>query len=127
MLNNSPACIVSDFFTTVRNVSPNTLFFGFLPPNGRRLASGESFSFFGSFDSYLIEMGVVNDRKRRSLEAAIYGDTAKDLDPVLVVVKSPAVLVYDDTLDQTKKVAVNNGALVIRDPACYEYSSSLSL
>jgi hypothetical protein len=113
---NQPVAGSDSLYTTVRNLTEADKFFGFLPPHGRTLGSGEEFSFFGSIEGYM-NRRVVRDRSRRSLEQAL-------ADGILAIVKTPAAFVYDATLDQTKVVGLENAEWVRQDPTWGAYSSS---
>jgi hypothetical protein len=109
--NAQTACLC----TTVRNVDSKEHFFGFLPPHGRRLAAGEELSFPGDIFQHIFRY-TPNQRARRSLEAALR-------DGVMVIVNTPAVHVYDETLDNTKVLVLNAGSLAVADPCWGSYSS----
>jgi hypothetical protein len=103
--------------TKVRNMSGKTATFGFLPPHGKRLTSGEEYTFFGSPETLL---GAIT--KKRQREAFL--QALKD--EVLVIVSTPAVHVYDETKDVTKVLGVNNGTVTAGDPCWGTYSSSIA-
>jgi len=118
MAINTPNAATECLYSTVRNIALTEKFFGFLPPHGRRLACGEELSFWGDIQHYLAKY-TPNERGRRSLEEAIAGDS-----PVMVLVKSPAVHLYDETLDDTQILTLDNGAFAAADPCWGSYSSS---
>lgn len=104
------------FETKVRNMTGRTAVFGFLPPHGKRLEAGEEYSFFGDFAALMSAIG--SQRKRESFKTAIVaGDIA--------VVTTPAQHYYDETLDVTKVIDVDNGAVSVADPCWGAYSSSI--
>lgn len=115
MLNQAVAGS-DDLYTTVRNMTEAERFFGFLPPHGRTLGAGEEFSFFGTLDGYL-NRRVVRDRSRRSLETALANGT-------LSIIKTTGVILYDPTLDQSKRLDLDGRTLVVTDPSWGAYSSS---
>ena len=118
---NAPNAATECLYSTVRNISSAEKFFGFLPPHGRRLACGEELSIWGDIQHYLARY-TPNDRGRRSLEEALAGDT-----PVMVLVKSPAPHLFDETLDETQILTLDNGTFVAADPCWGAYSSSAAI
>lgn len=107
-------------YSTVRNIALTEKFFGFLPPHGRRLACGEELTVFGEVKDYL-QRFTPNERAKRSLEVALAGDATYS--KVLALVKTPAVHLFDDTLDETRILTLVNGAAVYADPCWGSYSS----
>ena len=117
---NTPNAATDCLYTTVRNIASSEKYFGFLPPHGRRLACGEELSFWGDIQHYLARY-TPNERARRSLEEALAGDNK-----AIAIVKSPAVHLFDETLDQTQILVLDNGTLATADPCWGSYSSSLT-
>jgi hypothetical protein len=105
----------SCFFTTVKNISGKSMFFGQLPPHGRVLASNAEFSAFGSLES-LVSRGdrVTNNRYYNSLLAAITNG-------LLQVTATPALILKDATSHAPKMVTLTSGTLGVHDP-CYDTS-----
>jgi hypothetical protein len=68
MINSS-----AELKTTFRNTSGTKSFFGFLPPHGRTLDSGEDYVFFGSLDNLL--SAITKKAQRSSLIAALDAGT----------------------------------------------------
>ena len=114
--NEATACL----YSTVRNVATTEKFFGFLPPHGRRLACGEELSVWGHLQNWLTRF-TPNDRARRSLEVALTNTLA--VPNVLALVNTPAVHLYDPTLDNTKILELDNATLAVADPCWGAYSS----
>lgn len=81
----------SDLKTTVKNISSNTLTFSFLGPHGIKLAPGATYQAYGTVTSWLAAH-VNNPASTKALENALFG-----ANPTLVVIKTPAVLVYDSS------------------------------
>lgn len=106
----------SCLYSTVRNISCTEKFFGFLPPHGRRLASGEELTVWGDIQDRMHRM-TPQERYRRSLEWCLTND-------IIVIVNDPSVHVYDDVLDQTQIIGLTNDVLVLADPCWGDYSSS---
>lgn len=101
------------FHSTVRNVSGQEKFFGFLPSHGKRLAAGEEYSVFGN----LIDRVAGNKRRERVIQEVVDAEN-------LVIVKTPLVHLYDETDDVTKGLALSGGTLGSVDPCWGAYSSS---
>lgn len=104
-------------WTTVRCIADTERFFGFLAPHGRRLDCGEELNQWGDLQSWTNRY-TPNERARRSLENALGGDS-----PTLVLVKTPAVHLYDPTLFQTQIVSLDNDTLAATDPCWGTYNS----
>jgi len=121
MAINAPNAATECLYSTVRNISPAEKYFGFLGHHGKRLACGEQISVWGDLQHWLTRF-TPNERARRSLEAALAG-----ANPVLALVKTPAVHLFDETTNETKILTLNNGSFAAADPCWGEYSSSSSL
>lgn len=103
--------------TKVRNTSGKTLAFSYLPPHGKSLADGEE----ATFDGDLLALLSSNPRFKRKL-AAFKADLASGR---LALVNTPAPHAFDATLDITKVIGVDNGAVVATNPSWGTYSSSI--
>lgn len=103
--------------TKVRNMSGAEAFFGFLPPHGKRLASGEEYTYFGSPDT--LYASITKKRHRTALQNAL-------TDGKIVIVSTPSPIAYDATLDVSKAIGVNNGSASVSDPCWGAYSSSIT-
>jgi hypothetical protein len=121
MAINAPNAATECLYSTFRNIGPSEKFFGFLPPHGKRLACGEEISIWGDPQHWLTRF-TPNERARRSLEEALAG-----ANPVLVLVKTPAVHLFDATADETKILTLNGGSFVAADPCWGAYSSSSAI
>jgi len=97
-------------------MSGKTAVFGFLPPHGKRLAAGDEYTFFGSMPGLL--QAITSKRKR---EAFITSVKAGDI----AIVSSPSPFFYDETLDVTKTIKVDNNSISTADPCGVNYSSSI--
>lgn len=106
--------------TKVRNMSGATKFFGFLGAHGKRLASGEEYTFTGDLVTRLSQPNFrTGARKLAAFEAAVNsGD--------LVIVSTPSQHYYDATLDVTKIITVANSVVNDVDPCWGAYSSSIT-
>ena len=103
--------------TKVRNMSGGEAFFGFLPPHGKRLASGEEYSYFGSPET--LYASITKKRHRTALQSAL-------TDGKIVIVSTPSAIAYDETLDVSKAIGVTNGSVVAIDACWGAYSSSIT-
>ncbi len=110
-------------YSTLRNVSPTSKFFGFIPPHGRRLACGEEITVFGHIQHWLMKY-TPNERGRRSLEDALH--PADGCDPKIAIVKTPAPHLLDTTRDRTQILTLDAGGFVGADP-CWGSASSVSI
>ena len=115
-VNTAATCL----YSSVRNTLAREAYYGFLPPHGRRLASGEEITVFGDIQSHLIK-ATPNDRARRSLETAI--NTGAVGGEKIAITKSPALHLVDATTDETKVIALSNGSFSSADPCWGSYSS----
>ena len=113
-----PLAATTCLWTTVRCIAAAEKFFGFLAPHGRRLACGEELNQWGDLQSWTNRF-TPNERARRSLEECLGGS-----DPQLVLVKTPAVHLYDETLDNTKILDLDNGTFAAIDPCWGAYDSN---
>jgi len=109
----------SCLYTTVRNTAGVTKKFGFLPPHGRELAAGEEFTLAGSLVSAISRGEPVTDRRHyQAAEAALNnGD--------LEVIETPCVVLYDETLDNSKVLNLNNGSTAYVSPTWDPDSASV--
>lgn len=120
MAVNQVSTAATCLYSSVRNTLAREAYYGFLPPHGRRLASGEEITVFGDIQSHLIK-ATPNDRARRSLEAAI--NTGATGGEKIAITKSPAVHLVDATTDETKIITLSNGSFSSADPCWGSYSS----
>lgn len=100
--------------TTVRNMSGESRFYGFLPPHGQELSDGEELTVFGDLTDRVAH--PYDGRRERAYQTAI--------DAGLVIVKTPLVHLYDPVAAETKGLALEDGSLGIVDPCWGAYSSS---
>jgi len=110
----------SCLYTIVRNIGLTEMFFGFLPPHGRRLACGEELAVWGDLQHWLTRF-TPNDRAKRSLEVALAGDSTYS--SRLAIVSTPSVHLYDSVQEETKILTLNNSTFVMADPCWGSYSS----
>ncbi len=100
-------------YTTVKNVSGATRFFGFLPPHGRELVDDEEHSVAGDiFDAIARgERGTAQRHIDALLKAIEDGD--------MVIVKSASPIILDEVLDSSHVLQLASGELGIDEP-CFE-------
>jgi len=108
--------------TTVKNTSGASKRFSFLPPHGKEMASNEEYTFEGDLVSAVRRPGGFVASKR-----VIAGLTAALENGDLEVIKTPAPVFYDPTLDVTKMLKVDNGLLLLADPCWLATSSSAAV
>jgi hypothetical protein len=112
---NTSTCLL----TTVKNISGASKFFGFLPYNGQTLAANGT----------LTVLGDLMDAACRGGKPARYAQLIRDAIDAdqLEIVSTPAVILYDATLANSKMLSLINGVLYRADPcwASTEYRSSL--
>ena len=101
-------------YTTVQNTTGQSTYFGFLPPHGATLAADAQYSVAGDLVTRMVLTGG-KMRAFQSFETAL--DAVK-----LVVVKTPAVHLYDATTEMVKVLSLNNNALGIVHP-CWGWFS----
>lgn len=101
--------------TVVRNATGGTRFFGFLPPHGKRLANGETFTYPGDLEALL--MSNTKKRQRDSYLRAL-GDGS------LQLLRTPSPIYFDAVYEQGRTMEVSNG--VVRSVAeCWVGSSAV--
>ena len=100
----------TDLFTTVKNTSGVSKVFSFLPWNGKRLAADEEYTFVGGIVEGLAANPSFTLRKTAALaRALVSGD--------LTIVNTPAPILYDNTLDESKALTLDSGTLATADPS----------
>jgi len=102
--------------TKVRNLTGKTVFFGFFPPRGKRLAPGEEYVFDGDLRQFFA--AITKKRYRVSLYNALKAKA-------VAIVSTPSQHYYDETLDVTKILTIDNGVVTVADPCTGGYSSSI--
>lgn len=106
------SCLVS----TVKNASGVEKFFGFLPPHGKRLVADEEINVFGDIKEAVNRGDRFGNRHMNALlDAMDRGD--------LEIVSTPLPIAYDETLENSKVMGIDNGSLSLSDP-CWETSLS---
>lgn len=108
--------------TVVQNISGGEVIASFLPPHGRRIAAGEKIVFEGDLMAQLAGDHRASPSRIRALRNALglQGNAA-----VLQIERSPTPFMYDETLDVTKTVKIDNNSVSAADPCTGAYSSSL--
>ncbi len=110
----------SCLYTTVKNVSGVSKFFGFLPPHGRTLAANQEFTVFGNILQVLGASrgagGGVTRRDQIAFETAI--ESGK-----LTIVQTPSPILKDITTEDSKMLQLDDEVLGTTDP-CWMNSVS---
>lgn len=108
--------------TVVQNISGGEIIASFLPPHGRRLAAGEKIVIEGDLMAILAGDNRTAPSRIRALRNALglQGNAA-----VLQIERSPTPFLYDETLDVTKTIKVDNNTVSAADACTGAYSSSL--
>jgi hypothetical protein len=116
MAVNEPVAASQCLYTTVRNLLTRTAYFDFLPPHGRRLACGEEITVWGDIQHHFTRQ-TTNDRSQRALELCLANKQ-------IAIEKTPAVHLYDATLDNTKVLSLDSGSFAVVDPCWGAYAST---
>lgn len=104
-------------YSTVKNVSGGTKKFSFLPPHGAELDDDEEYTVFGDIrDAINPHNFVTSQRYRDALENSLKNQE-------LEIVSTPNPVLYDETLDFTKMLELDNGSLAAVAP-CWSESVS---
>ncbi len=106
------SCLV----TTLKNVSEQRRFFGFIPPHGKELESDEEINVIG----HILEAIQRGDRfGNRNTNAFLDALDAN----LIEIISTPAPILFDETLGVSKILQIDNGAVTLEDP-CWETSLS---
>ena len=106
------SCLVS----VLRNTSGQIKTFGFIPPHGKKLGVAEEISVFGNILEAINRGDRFGNRHMNALlDALDRGD--------IVIVSTPAPILFDETLQTSHILGIDNGNVVIADP-CWETSLS---
>ena len=81
---------VTDLYTTIKNTSGATRKFGFIPPHGKELTSGQEYTVFGNFVDHLMAGGRLSMRKKAAVEAALNSGAMELLATPRVILKDTA-------------------------------------
>jgi hypothetical protein len=112
---------LSCLYSTVKNTSGSTRFFGFLPPHGKTLEADEEYTIFGNVHEAIIKTKsrVTSARNIHAFERAL-----KDGDLTILSLPAP---ILEDQHGEPKIIRIDNyGNLVTADP-CWTVSISGSL
>jgi len=161
-LNEVPAA-TECLYSTVRNVTFNRMFFGFLPPHGKLLACGEELTVWGNIQDWMHKL-TPQERHRRSFERALAGSNQVDFQSgvgssagvlfkssltknqsnsgfvtwdsagtggrviprSLVLVKTPAVHLYDGVNKVTQMLQLSSYILYTADP-CWTFGDETAI
>lgn len=106
------SCLVS----VLRNTSGQTKRFGFIPPHGKQLEAAEEISVFGNILEAINRGDRFGNRHMNALLGALdRGD--------ITIVSTPAPILFDETLQTSHILEIDNGTVGIADP-CWETSLS---
>lgn len=103
--------------TSLKNITSNTLYFGFGAYRGFSLAPGADKSFFGDVWNQLVAGPNPCARKIASFQAAL-------LNGLIEITQMPAVALYDSAQSKLKVLQLSGGALGTADPCWGAYSGS---
>jgi hypothetical protein len=101
-------------YTFVKNMAATAMFYGFLPPHGKELAVGEEMMIGGDLTTR-VAMAHDQDRSFPAYEACLD-------DTELVIVRSPAVFLYDTSANVVQQLIMHNRVLGVAEP-CWGYFS----
>ena len=90
-------------YTTVKNISGASMHFGFLPPHGVTLAEDAELSLPGDLTTRLASQHN-GARQFAALETAL-------TDGLVSIIKTPAVIMYDPTAENSKQLALDTTVL----------------
>ena len=105
--------MVSELYTTVKNVSGSAQNFSFLPPHGVRLADGATYTFFGSLTDIGGAAGQEASSRSRYHKALQYAIEQG----LLEVVQTSQPIFEDLTTEEPKVLTVDDGVLAAADPS----------
>lgn len=110
----------SCLYSTVKNMTGQRRFFGFLPPHGQTLDVDEEFTVFGHIAAAVIpEERATSRHHMAGFEKCIeVGD--------LAIINTPAPILYDATAEETKMLVLDDGTLSAEDP-CWDATVSDSV
>ena len=107
---------INCLMTTVVNTSGEVRRFGFLPPRGRTLAVDAEFSAIGTIVDWVQSRGghrPIPEKLEKSIRLALEsGD--------MEIKKTPAVVLYDATAENSKIVALDDATLETATPCWLE-------
>lgn len=114
---------VDCLYTHFQNIAPVSRFYGFLGEHGRTLAANEVVTEPGDVAT---KLATKSRRDFQSLERCLKGFTdaaGAAVAPCLLLVKTPAPFLIDETTDDIKTLRLNNGSLAVADTCLGAYSS----
>lgn len=111
---NTTECL----YSTVKNVSGNSLYFSWFPYHGKRLEDQEQASVIGHLpDAVVRAQYVTSQRYLKAFEQALK-------DELIEIVSLPNPVLYDPHFDHSKMLKLQNGMLFAADPCWLDESSS---
>jgi len=105
-------------YTIVMNKSGKELFFGYLPPHGRRLAISEQLAVPGSLVSTLGGRFYSRRRDWNAFEGDLHSGA-------LAIISTPEVILFDPTAEDSKSLRLDSGVLGVVDP-CFGPESGIA-
>lgn len=111
--------MLSCLYSVIRNTSGVPLHLGFLSQQGVTLAADEEYSVAGDLATRVASSRQA-DRSFPSLEAAL--DAVR-----IVLLRTPAVHLYDDTTSEIRALALSGGVLGTVEPCWGSYSESVAV
>lgn len=104
----------SCLYSTLKNVSGKTKYFGFLPPHGRRLVANQEITVFGD-----IGQMVQHDIERVTSRTYMQAFENALQEGFISVLKTPASILLDSSTGLNKMLTLTGGTLGVADP-CWE-------
>lgn len=107
--------VVSCLYTFVQNIAPVARYYGFLGAHGRKLDINQVETEPGDLATKLATKSL---RDFQALERCLKGfvDAAGvAVAPCLLLIKTPAPFLVDETTDEIKTLTLNNGSLALAD------------
>lgn len=106
-------------YSTVKNTSGATRYFGYLPPHGLKLDDDEEVTILGHIQEAIIRNQRVTSK--RTQDAFLADMTARNLD----IKNTPNPVLYDETVDRTRLLRLDNDSLGTVDASWDPSSSSV--
>jgi hypothetical protein len=98
--------------SVVVNTSGTRTYFDFLVPGGLYLNAGEEFEYWGNIFDWILKSGS-NGNRNKKMKALQHC-----LDAGLCEIKTyTETVMFDETLQESRKITVDNGAIVLVDPS----------
>jgi len=115
-----PTTDTSCLYTTFKNTSGKTKYFGFLPPHGRKLLPNQEITIFGG-----IEQMLQHDIERVTSRPYFQAFEEALQNGLIQVLKTPAPILLDATTGLNKMLTLDGGTLGVADP-CWESAETVT-